>query len=859
MAKSISLDEAYGGGISLDDAYGVQEKKPIDLAEAYGKPVKKKAGVLETLGNLYAQQPPTVSPGMIKAIGDSVVGGVKLDVRLLKRVLGGAQGAVGEQMKSLLKVADYISDKLGITKSNAARMIAEQYSRTSESNKASGLPGVVGDIAEGIGGAIPTALTATTLGPAGLAVQGGVTGLAQGGVKGALAGAAQGALSQAALGGAAGLPRLGRIGANAAFGAAATPGGVKERATGAATLGIMGAMGKNPEKGIVDLRAKINEIKATKNIKKFMESPPETAGAVPTTGEAMSPSETIVRTLKALKPISREQKLLRTIESRERIGKAVEAGEGLEGEAWLYASLKELEGKMPKVEFEQIRSQVGEKSVVGLMNQIKESDDLLPFEKIRAGVALAKLLNKDGVIIPQENEMGLLNRVYGAEFTNAILSNRPNWELFKGIALSAANLPRSLMASFDLSAPLRQGIFTAASHPAMFLKNTAKSVGMAFNEDFYNASMKEIGSRPNYKYMQRDKVPFSDLSTKSTRGPIKPEEVFAGLTAAEKLPIIGRGVRASARAYSGFLNKQRADLYDYLFKAAEKSGLDPGLSKVETMIDNKVTQLMNAGLTKKEASMRPELLDLYQQWENGAEVGQSISKFVGDATGRGTMQTFSKSGMALNALLFSPRLMMSRLNLLNPVSYMKQPSVVRKEYLKSWITMAGAGATIAGAAKALGAKVETNPASPDFAKIRIGNTRIDIWGGFSQYFRAAYQIFSGKTKSTITGKTVTAGKDFKAPSRLEIAQRFLEYKTAPVVSLAMDILRGGTAFGEPLDIKNELATRVVPMVVQDAVDLYKEDPNLFPLSALGIFGVGLQTYKRGPRKKKTTELPEYLR
>ena len=52
--------------------------------------------------------------------------------------------------------------------------------------------------------------------------------------------------------------------------------------------------------------------------------------------------------------------------------------------------------------------------------------------------------------------------------------------------------------------------------------------------------------------------------------------------------------------------------------------------------------------------------------------------------------------------------------------------------------------------------------------------------------------------------------------------------------------------GEDLKIEKEAMDRMIPMVIQDVVDIYKDDPSLLPLSALGVFGVGLQTYE--PKK-----------
>ena len=276
----------------------------------------------------------------------------------------------------------------------------------------------------------------------------------------------------------------------------------------------------------------------------------------------------------------------------------------------------------------------------------------------------------------------------------------------------------------------------------------------------------------------------------------------------EKIPIVGRGVRASNRAYTGFANKLRADVFDHLIKSAEKTGRNPW--------------------------KEPQLVD-------------SVIDFVNAGTGRGSLKGLEKAAVALNATLFSPRLMSSRLSLLNPKFYYKLDPFVRKQALQSLFAFSGMTATILGTAKLSGLEVGLNPLSADFAKIKIGNTRIDIMGGFQQYIRAAFQLAGGKVVSTTSGKVTELGKGYKPVTRLGLAGRTMEYKLAPVASFAVNLLRGQSTFGEPINIPEEVGKRFVPMVMQDVIDLSREDPELLPLATFGFFGMGLQSY--GARKK----------
>jgi hypothetical protein len=149
----------------------------------------------------------------------------------------------------------------------------------------------------------------------------------------------------------------------------------------------------------------------------------------------------------------------------------------------------------------------------------------------------------------------------------------------------------------------------------------------------------------------------------------------------------------------------------------------------------------------------------------------------------------------------------------------------------------------------MGAEVGSDVRSSDLGKIKIGNTRIDIWGGFQPYVRMAGQLISGEYISSTTGKKLTLGEGYKPLTRLDILMRQIESKEAPVFSFLTDILKGQTFEGKPINIPKEIGMRFVPMVVQDLYDVIKDNPEAAPAVILTPFGVGVQTYK-GKRKVK---------
>ena len=158
-------------------------------------------------------------------------------------------------------------------------------------------------------------------------------------------------------------------------------------------------------------------------------------------------------------------------------------------------------------------------------------------------------------------------------------------------------------------------------------------------------------------------------------------------------------------------------------------------------------------------------------------------------------------------------------------------------------TFAGTGLTIASVAKLGGASVSADPRNADFGKIKFGNTRYDPWGGFQQYIRLAAQLATGEIVSSTTGKKMTLGEGYKPMTRLDVAARFFEYKEAPVMSFVTSLLKGQTSIGEPFNVKKELVNRVMPMMVQDLQDLFREyGPEGLLRGVPGVFGIGSQTY-----------------
>lgn len=459
----------------------------------------------------------------------------------------------------------------------------------------------------------------------------------------------------------------------------------------------------------------------------------------------------------------------------------------------LYQKLGALKGELPKVNVQPIKLE--EADAAALLSAINNHPGLTDFEKIRASTGLAKILGESGEAgVPQKGQLDLLGRVFGQELPSSIMEMHGGLggPVSKKILNETANLTKSIMTSADLSAPLRQGL--PLVHKKEYWGALDDMVSYAFSQKNFDIAQKALKQRPLFDYGSKSGLHLGGINDVIENR----EEAFMSQLA-DKIPT----VKGSERAYVGFLNKLRSDTFDNLVKTAEANG----------------------------AKLTPEL-------------GTDLARFVNVATGRGSLGRFEKNAVELNSILFSPRLISSRLTMLNPKYYIDPniSPIARKEALKSLFATAGATTTIAGLGKLAGANLSDDPTNTDFGKIKIGNTRIDPYAGFQQYIVAAAKLINGSSTSSVSGKNTPFNSSFNSPSRWSVIDNLRRSKMSPIASFAEDLLRGTTADGKPVNISREVADRFVPMVVNDIIGLYQEDPKLLGLAPLAIGGMGTQSY-----------------
>jgi len=355
-------------------------------------------------------------------------------------------------------------------------------------------------------------------------------------------------------------------------------------------------------------------------------------------------------------------------------------------------------------------------------------------------------------------------------------------------------LPRAVMASFDLSAPLNQGWGLMSRKE--WWNNLAPMIKAFSRESAFRDIQADIITRPNYKLAKRAGLRLSDLN----KNLFEKEETFM-TTLLDKIP----GLAASERAYIGFLNKLRMDLFDDLIKKAKLAGEDVSL---------------------------------------GSKAAEDIATIINAFSGG-----YGKTDPLLNALLFSPRRVRSAVKILNPWTYInpKTSKTARKAAIRNLLgSLAMTGSVIALAGLHGAVEIEEDPRSSDFGKIKVGDTRLDISGGIAGYVILLSRILSGEIKSSNTGAIKKLGNNYGSTSGFDLTANFIRNKLSPLASLIVDSFSGENAVGEKKTIPQSVVDRFKPMFINSIYELYKDDSTgVFVkavLTVLALFGAGLSTY-----------------
>lgn len=530
------------------------------------------------------------------------------------------------------------------------------------------------------------------------------------------------------------------------------------------------------------------------------------AEALPETRIPTKPEEDLTvagRLKEALKGASKareEQELLYKEERSKRYAELKKAQQEGLGKKSYENSLAALKGELPKADFQSVENQFSQPEIDELFDMITKTDTLSEYGKLSAYKGLADVMSGR---VPQPKSLEHLRETFSDDFVKTVMSKRSLLAKSLGGFGEVWNLPKSLMSSVDLSAPLRQGI--GLIHRKEFWSSFVDMFKYAAKSKNFDNLSREIKTHPNYALAEE-----SGLSLTTTGDRLSAEDVFQSHLG-EKIPVLGAVVRGSERAYVGFLNKLRFDTFNSMVNQAKTAGID---------------------------------------LHSDINAAKAVSNYVNIMTGRGHLGGAEKASKLLNGIFFSPRMISSRLDILTAPArgiagrgfIAEIPPALRKEAAKSYAGIVAAWVTTLSLASMAGAKVSMNPFSSDFGKAVDKNIHLDPGAGFGQFVVAgAKALFR---KSLPSGKTKTTDLVAKGNTPLDSDIKFLINKMHPSLTFFIDQQRGKDSVGVPFEFHKALIQRLTPMGLPDIVEALKEEPNNRGLAygILGLLGQGLSVY-----------------
>lgn len=378
------------------------------------------------------------------------------------------------------------------------------------------------------------------------------------------------------------------------------------------------------------------------------------------------------------------------------------------------------------------------------------------------------------------------------------------------------DIPKSLRAGFDVSFPGRQGLF--------LLNRPEGRAGVgrgfkSFKEREHESVQKDLASRPNAQLyedfgLQQVKYDPKQIEQRS--------EDFPATHMIEKIP----GLKQSERIFIDQGNLMRANVFDALHEKWSEQGKTP---------------------------------------ENRPDLYRGAAKYLNVLTGRDTLpKRFAQAGYILNKVMFSPRFVQSRLQLLNPAFYGRLPRELQLEALRDVGGTLGTlslllGGTVAAARTAgyddKDIDIGGDPRATNFGKLKIKNVSYDFFSSLLPLIRTAARLTTG-TKITPSGEYRLGGltgggvfgsneglpeAPFGASAGTELAT-LGEGKLSPLASVSKGLLTGEGFAGEEYGLGEATRDLFEPMAISEFRQaLIDHDAGTAAMTLPGLLGIGVQT------------------
>ena len=347
----------------------------------------------------------------------------------------------------------------------------------------------------------------------------------------------------------------------------------------------------------------------------------------------------------------------------------------------------------------------------------------------------------------------------------------------KKLGLEALNLARTIKATADMSATLRQGLVPAVhlirkGEFGRLAKIQAQSIKSFFSE--FTADQIDVTIRNADQHFIREQ---SGLFL-AERGALRVAEENFMSKYAERIPGFGKIIRASDRHMTTSLNLLRTSMFDMFLEKF------PNATPIEL-----------------------------RAWAD----------YVNAASGRGNLNFLGKSAEGLSVIFFAPRFAASRFQTpFKLIKNLRKPRV-RNEIAKDMAAVLTLGTATLYLADLAGADVGLDPRESDWGKIVLpsvkgkAKTRIDIWAGFQQPARL---ITRTVLSATDRGGDIPASE---IPDPSELVWRFLRFKAAPPINILEALVVGETVVGEPVTPTDVALKAIQPIILESTIEAYQRE------------------------------------
>ncbi len=436
----------------------------------------------------------------------------------------------------------------------------------------------------------------------------------------------------------------------------------------------------------------------------------------------------------------------------------------------------------------------------GLRQEMRVEDTLSDLEnQLKTGEFKQPYKPKSPYTTPELERNQIALRRARAQWREAIAAMEP--ATGRSRIREGANFLRTVKATADMSATLRQGLWLSTSRPATAMQAFGKSARAFFSTATAEQIDNAIRQHPNQLIRDMSGLQLADLDGVVSQR----EEMFASKLA-ERLPVFGDLVKASNRSMTTTLNLLRTAAFDDF-----------------------VAKFPNA------------TTDELRAWANWVNVASGRGELD---LGVDALKSLRGAGEAMSLVIFAPRFAASRIQTPGMVVRHWQHPRVRQAIARDMAATVGLGLTALVLADAAGLDVGVNPRESDFGKIRFGDTRIDLWGGVQQPVRLLTRaMLRGTDEYGLTGEGLPASEK-EAFGLRDLVGQFAAFKLAPAVTLPMELVERKTAVGEDTEPSETLMRSVMPLVWEDVYETYRlAGPEAAAVSGmLNFLGASTQTF-----------------